>query len=98
MCARRWRPTPVFVERVESPGTPPELRAGVTFNQEESPAGAGLLQAGYFAGAVSLTGVPSALVFSLCLFAPSRRRSIRPSRRSCATFVPSAFFLSSKIL
>jgi hypothetical protein len=27
------------------PGTPPELRAGATFNQEESPAGAELLQA-----------------------------------------------------
>jgi hypothetical protein len=27
------------------PDTPPELRAGATFNQEESPAGAELLQA-----------------------------------------------------
>src|SRR5437899_2584519 len=67
-------------------------------NQEESPAGAGLLPAGYFAGATSFTGVPSALVFSPSLLAAFRSRSIRPARRSCTTCVSSAFFWSSKIL
>src|SRR6516225_8970828 len=49
---------------------------------------------GYFAGATSLTGVPSALVFSPCLLASSRSRSISPARRSCTTRVSSAFFRS----
>src|SRR5262249_22124952 len=53
---------------------------------------------GYFAGATSLTGVSSALVFSPCLLASSRSRSISPARRSCTTRVSSAFFRSSKIL
>src|SRR5262249_30916223 len=53
---------------------------------------------GYFAGATSLTGVPSALVFSPCLLASSRSRSISPARRSCTPRVSSAFFRSSKIL
>src|SRR6266446_127543 len=61
-------------------------------NQEESPAGAGLLQAGYFAGATSLTGIPSALVFSPGLLAAFRSRLIRPARRSCTTCVSSAFW------
>jgi hypothetical protein len=38
--------------------------------------------AGYFAGATSLTGVPSALVFSPGLLAVFRSRSISPARRS----------------
>src|SRR5262249_5663230 len=38
--------------------------------------------AGYFAGATSLTGVPSALVFSPGLLAAFRSRSISPARRS----------------
>src|SRR5207245_10539073 len=50
--------------------------------------------AGYFAGATSLTGVSSALVFSPCLLAAFRSRSIRPARRSCTTRVASAFFRS----
>src|SRR6266700_1851314 len=54
--------------------------------------------AGYFAGATSLTGVPSALVFSPGLLASFRSRSISPARRSCMTRVSSAFFRSSKIL
>jgi hypothetical protein len=52
--------------------------------------------AGYFAGATSLTGVSSALVFSPSLLAAFRSRSIRPARRSCTTCVSSsAFFRSS---
>src|SRR6516164_9452107 len=39
--------------------------------------------AGYFAGATSLTGVPSDLVFSPGLLAAFKSRSISPARRAC---------------
>ena len=36
------------MERVESPGTPPELRAGVTFNQRRKPRWSGAVAGGLF--------------------------------------------------
>jgi hypothetical protein len=56
------------------------------------------LQAGYFAGAVSLTGVPSTLLLSPCLLASFKSWSITPARRSCSIRISCAFFCSAKSL
>jgi hypothetical protein len=71
------------------------VERGIHHIAERTPLERDCSQAGYFAGATSLTGVPSASVFSPCLLAAFRSRSIRPARRSCTICVSSASFFRS---